>query len=77
MDHLVPMARGGTSTKGNVVTSCKPCNTEKGHKTAIDSAFEELKTRQQQVQLGEDSSALVPEGSSGDLADCTLSTEIS
>ena len=29
MDHLVPVARGGKSTKGNVVPSCKKCNTEK------------------------------------------------
>jgi len=29
MDHLVPIARGGKSTKGNVVPSCKNCNTEK------------------------------------------------
>jgi 5-methylcytosine-specific restriction endonuclease McrA len=29
MDHVVPVARGGRSTKGNVVASCKPCNTSK------------------------------------------------
>lgn len=29
MDHVVPMIRGGRSTKGNVVPSCKACNTEK------------------------------------------------
>ncbi len=45
MDHLIPIARGGQSTKGNVVPSCKPCNTQKGYKTALDSAFEELKNR--------------------------------
>ena len=26
MDHLVPIVRGGRSTKGNVVPACKPCN---------------------------------------------------
>jgi 5-methylcytosine-specific restriction endonuclease McrA len=26
MDHLVPVVRGGKSTKGNVVPSCQPCN---------------------------------------------------
>ena len=26
MDHLVPLARGGRSTKGNLVPSCKKCN---------------------------------------------------
>lgn len=29
MDHLVPLARGGRSTKGNVVPCCKDCNTRK------------------------------------------------
>lgn len=29
MDHIVPIARGGRSTKGNLVTACKPCNNKK------------------------------------------------
>ena len=29
MDHVVPIARGGRSTKGNVVPSCKECNNAK------------------------------------------------
>ncbi|RYZ96511.1 MAG: HNH endonuclease, partial [Proteobacteria bacterium] len=29
MDHTVPVARGGTSTKGNVVPACLKCNQEK------------------------------------------------
>lgn len=29
MDHIVPIARGGRSTKGNVVTACKECNNAK------------------------------------------------
>lgn len=29
MDHLVPLARGGRSTKDNLVPSCKNCNTLK------------------------------------------------
>ena len=31
MDHLVPIIRGGKSTKGNVVASCKACNTGRKH----------------------------------------------
>ncbi|MDE0030822.1 MAG: HNH endonuclease [Deltaproteobacteria bacterium] len=31
MDHLVPIIRGGKSTKGNVVPSCKSCNTARKH----------------------------------------------
>ncbi|MBS3733255.1 MAG: HNH endonuclease [Desulfobacterales bacterium] len=29
MDHIVPIARGGKSTRGNVVPCCKDCNTRK------------------------------------------------
>ncbi|MBI9083909.1 MAG: HNH endonuclease [Desulfobacterales bacterium] len=29
MDHIVPLARGGLSTRGNVVPCCKDCNTNK------------------------------------------------
>ena len=29
MDHIVPVARSGRSTKGNVVPACKECNTQK------------------------------------------------
>ena len=29
MDHIVPVSRGGKSTKGNLVPSCKNCNTKK------------------------------------------------
>ncbi len=29
MDHVVPIARGGRTTKGNVVTCCKACNSAK------------------------------------------------
>jgi 5-methylcytosine-specific restriction enzyme A len=42
MDHLIPIARGGKSTKNNCVPSCKNCNTKKGHKTRAELALEEL-----------------------------------
>jgi len=29
MDHVVPVARGGRSARGNVVPSCKECNSRK------------------------------------------------
>jgi 5-methylcytosine-specific restriction protein A len=29
MDHIVPLGRGGTSIRGNVVPACKECNTRK------------------------------------------------
>ena len=29
MDHLIPLVRGGKSTKGNLVAACKDCNSKK------------------------------------------------
>jgi 5-methylcytosine-specific restriction endonuclease McrA len=29
MDHIVPVSRGGRTTKGNVVACCKECNNAK------------------------------------------------
>lgn len=36
MDHVVPLSRGGRSTKGNIVPACKECNTKKKHATPVD-----------------------------------------
>ena len=38
MDHLVPIIRGGKSTKGNVVPSCKDCNNERKHRLPFEIA---------------------------------------
>ena len=29
MDHILPLAMGGTSSKGNIAACCKACNTRK------------------------------------------------
>ena len=36
MDHKVPLARGGRSSKNNIVVCCKNCNTSKKDRFAID-----------------------------------------
>lgn len=36
MDHLVPLARGGQSTRGNIVACCKECNSRKQAKLPIE-----------------------------------------
>lgn len=36
MDHIVPISRGGRSTKGNVVPSCHTCNVEKRSLTPVE-----------------------------------------
>jgi 5-methylcytosine-specific restriction endonuclease McrA len=36
MDHLVPVARGGKSTPGNVVPACRECNSRKKYLLPIE-----------------------------------------
>ncbi|MFP5212608.1 MAG: HNH endonuclease [Acidobacteriota bacterium] len=36
MDHLVPLIRGGRSTRGNVVAACKECNNRKKYLLPIE-----------------------------------------
>ena len=40
MDHVVPIAQGGRSVRGNVVVACKPCNNAKRDRTAAEWAIE-------------------------------------
>lgn len=42
MDHIVPLARGGTSTKGNIVAACSDCNRDKKLDTPVDQLFKQL-----------------------------------
>ena len=36
MDHIVPVVRGGKSTRGNVVACCKECNNKKKYLTPVE-----------------------------------------
>ena len=36
MDHIVPIIRGGKSTKGNLVPACKDCNNKKKYLLPIE-----------------------------------------
>jgi 5-methylcytosine-specific restriction endonuclease McrA len=36
MDHVIPLSRGGRSTKGNLVPCCKQCNTAKQSDLPVD-----------------------------------------
>jgi len=42
MDHIVPLSRGGKSTKGNVVACCKECNTKKKYLTPSEILLDKL-----------------------------------
>jgi 5-methylcytosine-specific restriction endonuclease McrA len=41
-DHILPRYHGGENTWMNVVTSCKDCNSKKGHKTLKEARMELL-----------------------------------
>jgi len=36
MDHVVPLSRGGKSSKGNIVPACKTCNNKKKYLLPIE-----------------------------------------
>jgi len=36
LDHIVPVSRGGRSTKGNCVPACKACNSSKQLLTPVE-----------------------------------------
>jgi len=36
MDHVVPLSRGGKTTKGNIVPACKTCNNKKKYLLPIE-----------------------------------------
>lgn len=36
LDHIVPLARGGKSKKGNVVPACKECNNKKKYLLPVE-----------------------------------------
>ena len=36
VDHIIPLARGGTHSIGNLTSSCRSCNSSKGSKLLIE-----------------------------------------
>ncbi len=45
MDHMVPIVRGGLSSKKNCVPCCKVCNSKKGSKTMSEMAMEAFENK--------------------------------
>jgi len=46
MDHIVPLARGGKSTKGNIVPACVQCNRRKQLETPAEAVLRRLETKE-------------------------------
>jgi 5-methylcytosine-specific restriction endonuclease McrA len=43
MDHVVPLARGGESTRGNIVPACRACNQSKKLETPVDQLLKKIR----------------------------------
>lgn len=46
MDHVLPIVRGGKSTKGNIVACCKQCNNDKKYLTPAEMILKRLENEQ-------------------------------
>ncbi len=46
MDHLVPLARGGESSKNNLVPACHECNAKKKLDTPVDQLLKQIASEQ-------------------------------
>lgn len=55
MDHIIPVARGGRSVKGNVVACCEACNRQKRYLTPAEQILEAL---EREGSLTDDSEAM-------------------
>ena len=45
MDHLVPLARGGKSTRGNIVPACQSCNQSKRLTTPVETILDQIQIK--------------------------------
>lgn len=43
MDHVIPISRGGKSTRSNVVPACVSCNRKKKYLTPVDIILNQIK----------------------------------
>lgn len=63
MDHVIPVARGGRSVRGNVVPACLACNRKKKFLTPAEQALDALERQ-----------GLLPPPDSTDTTDCQDTT---
>ena len=54
MDHVVPLSRGGHSTKGNIVPCCKNCNNGKKYSMPVDDILSELDREDPGLEIAPD-----------------------
>lgn len=58
MDHIVPLARGGKSTKGNIAIACAECNQKKKLETPVETVLKTLsQLSESRTEVSEDATA--------------------
>jgi 5-methylcytosine-specific restriction enzyme A len=45
MDHVLPIVRGGKSSKGNIVACCKQCNNDKKYLTPAEMILKNMENK--------------------------------
>ena len=53
LDHIVPVARGGRSTRGNMAVCCRQCNMEKKYLTPAEMILRQLEKEANDADSGE------------------------
>jgi hypothetical protein len=69
MDHVVPLARGGTSTQGNIVPACRECNRDKKLGTPVEEILKKLHASGELGSGGEPGSRAADENGGGENSD--------
>ncbi len=49
LDHLVPLSRGGRSTRGNMVVCCRACNATKKYLTPAEMLLREHPEKEEET----------------------------
>ena len=49
MDHVLPIVRGGKSSKGNIVACCKQCNNDKKYLTPAEIILKKMENKNSQM----------------------------
>ena len=53
LDHIVPVARGGKSTRGNLVICCRACNQAKKYLTPAEMLLRQMEMEKPGTETGE------------------------
>ena len=54
LDHIVPVARGGRSTRGNLVIACRACNQAKKFLTPAEMLLRKLESEKNDADVSGD-----------------------